>query len=68
MINSLIIQKASLRLLEPYTIPQDCPYLSEDQQELSKLDLGKRSEWMGEWLHLAALTDREELLNKEGDW
>ena len=42
------------RLLRPYGIPAECPYLSEDQRELSTLDLKGRSEWMGEWLMLAA--------------
>jgi hypothetical protein len=41
------------RLLRPYRIPAECPYLSEDQRELSALDLKGRSEWMGEWLMLA---------------
>jgi len=43
----------SRRLLEPYEIPADCPYLSEDQRELSRLDLAGRSAWMAEWLLLA---------------
>jgi len=42
------------RLLRPYSIPLDCPYLSEDQRELSMLDLKGRAEWMAEWLLLAA--------------
>lgn len=42
------------RLLQPYGISADCPYLSEDQRELSALDFKGRSEWMGEWLRLAA--------------
>ena len=50
MVNPRKIRKASLRLLEPYTIPPDCPYLSEDQMELSKLDLEQRAEWMAGWL------------------
>jgi hypothetical protein len=41
------------RLLRPYGIAPECPYLSEDQRELSTLDLKGRSEWMGEWLLLA---------------
>ncbi len=41
------------RLLRPYTIPGQCPYLSEDQRELSQLDLAGRSRWMAEWLRLA---------------
>lgn len=40
-------------LLHPYTIPAECPYLSEDQRELSKLDVAGRSAWMAEWLMLA---------------
>ena len=47
------ITDIGLRLLLPYTIPEDCPYLSEDQRELSKLDLPGRSAWMAEWLLLA---------------
>ena len=42
------------RLLRPYGIPPECPYLSENQRELSTLDLKGRSEWMAEWLLLAA--------------
>ena len=42
------------RLLRPYGIARECPYLSEDQRELSMLDLKGRSEWMAEWLLLAA--------------
>ena len=42
------------RLLRPYGIPRECPYLSEDQRELSRLDFKGRSEWMAEWLALAA--------------
>lgn len=48
------IVAASERLLRPYQIREDCPYLSEDQRELSRLDLEGRSAWMGEWLMLAA--------------
>ena len=46
------------RLLQPYTIPEECPYLSEDQRELSKLDLKGRSAWMAEWLLLADTAPR----------
>jgi len=46
------------RLLRPYRIPPECPYLSEDQRELSTLDLKGRSEWMAEWLMLAASSRR----------
>ena len=42
------------RLLRPYRIRPECPYLSEDQRGLSMLDLKGRSEWMAEWLMLAA--------------
>ena len=48
------IEAVGRRLLRPYRIPPECPYLSEDQRELSRLDLKGRSEWMGEWLMLAA--------------
>ncbi len=44
----------SQRMLKPYRIPDECPYLSEDQRELSKLDIDGRSSWMAEWLLLAA--------------
>ncbi len=43
----------SRRMLKPYRIPESCPYLSDDQRELSKLDLKGRSAWMAEWLLLA---------------
>ena len=46
------------RLLRPYRIPPECPYLSEDQCELSTLDLRGRSAWMAEWLALANTADR----------
>lgn len=45
---------ASERLLRPYRLSATCPYLSEDQRELSRLDLRQRSAWMAEWLLLAA--------------
>ena len=48
------IVAVSRRLLRPYRIPADCPYLSEDQRELSLLDLKGRSAWMAEWLAMAA--------------
>ena len=44
----------SRRMLKPYRIREECPYLSEDQRELSKLDIQGRSAWMAEWLLLAA--------------
>jgi hypothetical protein len=46
------------RLLRPYGIPPECPYLSEDQRELSTLDLKGRSAWMAEWLLLADAEDK----------
>ena len=48
------LMKIGKRLLLPYGIPAECPYLSEDQRELSTLDFKGRSEWMSEWLLLAA--------------
>jgi hypothetical protein len=48
------LTRISKRLLQPYRIPAECPYLSEDQRELSALDFKGRSAWMGEWLLLAA--------------
>ncbi len=44
---------ASERLLKPYRIPASSPYLSENQRELSMLDIQGRSNWMAEWLMLA---------------
>ena len=49
----LEIKELTLKLLEPYIIPADCPYLSEDQRELSTLPAEKRLEWMAEWLYMA---------------
>jgi len=43
----------SLRLLQPYTIAADSPYLSEDQQRLCQMTLRERSAWMAEWLRWA---------------
>lgn len=51
------IVTASLRLLRPYRIPDTCPYLSDNQRELSLLSLEQRSAWMGEWLMLAQLNE-----------
>ena len=48
------ILNTSRRLLRPYRIPRECPYLSENQRELSMLDMNGRSAWMGEWLMIAA--------------
>ena len=50
----------SLRLLEPYTIAEDCPYLSEDQRELARLTLPEREAWMAEWLVAASACGRDE--------
>jgi hypothetical protein len=52
------IMMVSRRLLAPYVIPLECPYLSEDQQELSRQNLEGRSEWMAEWLLLAGSVPR----------
>ena len=49
------ITAVSRRLLRPYRIPETCPYVSDDQRELSLLSLKQRSAWMGEWLMLAGL-------------
>ncbi len=40
------------RMAEPYTIPDECPYLSENQRELSKLPFEKRAEWWAEWFYM----------------
>ena len=53
MTKTQTIKEVSLRLLQPYTISEECPYLSDDQRELSRLDLEGRSAWMAEWLMLA---------------
>ena len=58
------IMAIGLRLLRPYRIPPECPYLSEDQRELSALDLKGRSEWMAEWLALADMAEKAPLLRK----
>ena len=49
--------RMSRELLEPYRIPEDCPYLSEDQKELSLLSLEKRGQWFAEWLLLSTAYD-----------
>jgi hypothetical protein len=54
------IKEINLRLLKPYTIPEECPYLSEEQRELSKLTLEKRAEWMAEWLYMANGIDEDD--------
>jgi hypothetical protein len=60
MVDSARIRAASFRLLEPYTIPVDTLYLSDDQRELSELSFEKRAEWMAEWLLLASQTNDED--------
>lgn len=55
-----VLKKVSARLLEPYTIPPECPYLSEEQRELSRLPLAERFEWMAEWLYLAQNTNDQD--------
>lgn len=57
MVDSERIRAASFRFLEPYTIPDDTLYLSEDQRELSELSFEKRADWMAEWLLHASQTD-----------
>ena len=47
------IKQLTEKLLKPYIIPEDCPYLSEEQRELSMLTVEKRLEWMAEWLYMA---------------
>jgi hypothetical protein len=53
-------RELTLWLTEPYTIPEDCPYLSEEQRELSTLPFEKRAEWHAEWLMLAQGVEEEE--------
>lgn len=50
MLDDNEVVRLTRRLLEPYELPEDCPYLSEDQRELCKLTLEERIEWWGEWL------------------
>lgn len=49
----LTSKELTMKFLEPYAIPDECPYLSEDQRELSTLSITKRLEWMAEWLYMA---------------
>ena len=58
------IMAIGLRLLRPYRIPSECPYLSEDQRELSTLDLRGRSAWMAEWLVLADMAGKAPVRGK----
>ena len=48
------------RLLEPYTISERSPYLSDDQRRLSEMTLRERSAWMAEWLLWAQSTEHNE--------
>jgi hypothetical protein len=48
------VKEISLRLLEPYDLGENSPYLSEDQLELTRLSFSERSAWMAEWLMLAS--------------
>ncbi len=54
------IRQITLKLLRPYTIRSDSPYLSEDQQRLSRIPLQKRSAWMAEWLIWATDKNRDD--------
>lgn len=60
MMDKRKIEEINLRMLKPYTIPEECPYLSEDQRELSKLTLKKRAEWMAEWLYMGIGIDEDD--------
>lgn len=53
MISSDRIRAVSLKMLKPYSISTDSPYLSEDQCKLSTLTITQRAAWMAEWLYLA---------------
>ena len=53
MMDSARIRRLCARLAQPYEIPADCPYLSDEQRELSRLPWEKRAEWMAEWLRMA---------------
>ena len=50
MMSSKRAKELTLRLLRPYTIPEHCPYLSEDQRRLSEMTIAERSAWMADWL------------------
>lgn len=39
------IKELTLKLLEPYIIPEDCPYLSEDQRGSAPYPL--KRDWSG---------------------
>jgi len=58
-IDPKILKEASVYLLEPYSIPADCPYISEDQRELGMLAMEDRAAGMEEWLLLVSPTDEE---------
>ena len=58
------IVTASERLLRPCRIPEECPYLSENQRELSTLDIKGRSAWMAEWLLLAGSSRPRSMLRE----
>jgi predicted nucleotidyltransferase len=47
------VRRLNERLSQPYELPADCPYLSEDQLELCRMTFAQRAEWMGEWLFMA---------------
>lgn len=53
------VRRLNQRLSEPYEIPEHCPYLSEEQRELSRLPFEQRAEWMGEWLSMAQGVEEE---------
>ncbi len=57
MLDPAEVKRLNARLAEPYTLPSDCPYLSEDQLELCRLTFEQRIEWMGEWLYMAQDAD-----------
>jgi hypothetical protein len=58
-------RRLSERLTQPYELPPDCPYLSEDQLELCKMTFSQRAEWMGEWLWMAQDTVDDDDLEDE---
>lgn len=57
----------SRSLLEPYRIPDDCPYLSEAEKELSLLPVEERGRWWAEWLFMALATEKELGIDRDDD-
>jgi hypothetical protein len=52
------LQALGRRMLRPYRIPESCPYLSDEQRELSLLTLPERIESASEWLVMARTMEK----------